>query len=78
MLVSVSNPPVSDTPFLNPPDPRATGLVWPPGQDTEKPKDKPKDNKEKGSGKSKDKKKKSSKSSATDQAGLVSPSALDS
>ena len=31
--VSVTDPPVSDKPFINPSDPRATGPVRPPGQD---------------------------------------------
>ena len=47
--VNVENPPVSDTPFINPSlDPRATCPVRPPGQDTESGTDR----KDKGLGKS--------------------------
>ena len=65
--VNVENPPVSDTPFINPSfDPRVTGSVGSPGQDTGNGTDR----KDKGLGKSKHKKK--SKPSAT--AGSVSQS----
>ena len=67
---AVSNPLVSDTPFINPsPDPRVTGPVGPPGQDIETCKDK----KDKAVGKTKNKKK-SSKSTA---AGSTSTSPSD-
>ena len=67
--VAVANPPVSDTPFINPSDPRATGPVQPPGQDIETCKDK----KDKGVGKSKQ----SSKPAAAGSSGLTSTSPSD-
>ena len=70
MPVNVEQPPISDTPFINPsPDPRATGPVWPPGQVQEGSALK----KQKGVGKSKSKK--SSKPAAA--AGSASQIAVD-
>ena len=70
MPVNVEQPPISDTPFINPsPDPRATGPVRPPGQDQEFSALK----KQKGVGKSKPKK--SSKPAAA--AGSASQVAVD-
>ena len=55
VAVAVTNPPVLlEMPFINPDDPRAICLVWPPGQDATV---KPNEKKVKGVGKAKDKKK---------------------
>ena len=71
--VNVENPPVSDTPFINPsPDPRATGPVRTLGQDTEVYLKK----KDKGVGKSKQKKK-SKLAAAAGSADQIATSAYD-
>ena len=70
--VQIDNPPVSDTPFINPsPEPRATGSVRIPGQDTEVGLKK----KDKGVGKSK--KRKSKPTAAAGSADQLATSAQD-
>ena len=64
--VSTITAPVSEQPFFNPSDPRATGLVRSPGLDENIPVDKPKEKKSKGPGKKGKKTKPVPSSSGTD------------